>query len=95
MNDILKGTVYADPTTGSAGPIELRRNLVRAQIMDHLATRGASRVSDISDGVGSPRASVQYHLLRLEDASIVRSNIPAGERARSTPYYYLTARAAM
>lgn len=95
MNDTLTGTIYADPTTSSEGLIELRPNLVRAQIMVHLATLGASRVSDISDAVGSSRASVQYHLVRLEDASIVRSNIPAAERARCTPYYYLTGRATM
>lgn len=95
MNGTVRGTRYAEPTTSGAGPIELRPNLVRAQIMDYLATRGASRLSDISAAVGAPRASVQYHVLRLEDASIVRSNIPAGERARFTPYYYLTASAAM
>jgi DNA-binding transcriptional ArsR family regulator len=94
MNGTVNGTKHADPTTSSTGPIELRHNLVRTQIMDHLARRGASRTSDISDAVGSPRASVQYHLLRLEAASIVRSDIPPGARSGFTPYYYLTAKAA-
>lgn len=89
MNGTIRGTRIADPIT--RGTIELRTNLVRNHIIDHLAMRGASRLSDISDAVGSPRASVQYHLLRLEDASIVRCNIPAGERAGFTPFYYLTA----
>ncbi|QCO96750.1 winged helix-turn-helix transcriptional regulator [Arthrobacter sp. 24S4-2] len=94
MNGTINGTRIAGPTAGGAQTIELRPNPVRAQIVDHLARRGASRISDISDAVNSPRASVQYHLLRLEDASMVRSNIPSGERARFTPYYYLTTRAA-
>lgn len=89
MNGTIKGTRIADPITRGTGPIELRPNLVRTQIMDHLAKRGASRMSDISDAAGSPRATVQYHLQRLEDASIIGSNIPAGERSRFTPFYYL------
>ncbi|QDG65303.1 winged helix-turn-helix transcriptional regulator [Pseudarthrobacter sp. NIBRBAC000502772] len=94
MYGTLSGTRIAAPITSGTGTIELRLNLVRTQIMEHLAMRGASRLADISDAVGSPRASVQYHLQRLEDASIVRCNIPAGERAGFTPFYYLTAKAA-
>lgn len=89
MYGTMSGTRIADPIT--RGTIELRTNLVRTQIIDHLKMRGASRLSDICDAVGSPRASVQYHLLRLEEASIVRCNIPAGERTGFTPFYYLTA----
>jgi DNA-binding transcriptional ArsR family regulator len=88
MNGTMTGTRIADPITRET--IELRTNPVRTQIIEHLALRGASRLSDICDAVGSPRASVQYHLLRLEDASIIRCNIPAGERTGFTPFYYLT-----
>ena len=62
---------------------------IRSQIIDYLASNGASKVADISDGIASSRGSVRYHLAALEGASIVRSNISPGARGRFTPFYGL------
>jgi predicted ArsR family transcriptional regulator len=62
---------------------------IRAQIIDYLASNGASKVADISDGIASSRGSVRYHLAALEGASIVRSDISPGARGRFTPFYAL------
>lgn len=90
MLDTLLTTGQAEPVGKGAGPLRLRPHLIRAKIVDHLDRHGASRISDICGAMDSRRDSIQYHLLVLEAASIVRSNIPAGERARFTPYYSLT-----
>jgi DNA-binding transcriptional ArsR family regulator len=83
----------ADAARGDARPARLRPHAIRAKIIDHLANNGASRLSDISGAVGYPRGNIQYHMLALEAASIVRSNIPVSERARFTPYYSLAGEA--
>lgn len=62
---------------------------IRSQIIDYLASHGASKVADISHGIASSRGSVRYHLAALESASIVRSNISRGARCRFTPFYGL------
>jgi predicted ArsR family transcriptional regulator len=62
---------------------------IRAQIISYLASHGASKVADISDGIASSRGSVRYHLAALESAAIVRSNISPGARGRFTPFYGL------
>lgn len=66
---------------------------IRAQIIEYLARNGASRLSDISSDVAACRDTIRSHLLALEKAAIVRSNIPAGTRARTTPFYSLASRA--
>lgn len=66
-----------------------RRTPIRTQIVDYLASNGASKVADISNGIASCRDSVRHHLAALESASIVRSNIAPGERGRCTPFYAL------
>ncbi|WP_211877043.1 winged helix-turn-helix domain-containing protein [Pseudarthrobacter albicanus] len=62
---------------------------IRSQIVEYLASNGASKVADISNGIASSRGSVRYHLAALETASIVRSNISPGARCRFTPFYAL------
>lgn len=66
-----------------------RRTPIRTLIIDYLASNGASKVADISNGIASCRDSVRHHLAALESASIVRSNIAPGERGRFTPFYAL------
>lgn len=66
-----------------------RSRPIRSLIIDYLATNGASKVSDISQGIDSSRDCVRYHLAALETASIVRSNISPGTRSRFTPFYAL------
>lgn len=66
-----------------------RSTPIRSQIIDYLASNGASKVADISDGIASSRGSVRYHLAALESASIVRSNMSPGARSRFTPFYAL------
>lgn len=68
-----------------------RSRPIRAQIVDYLATHGASKVFDISNGIGSSRDCVRYHLAALETASVVSSDISPGSRGRFTPFYALTA----
>jgi predicted ArsR family transcriptional regulator len=63
---------------------------VRTQIIKYLASNGASKVADISNGIASSRDSVRYHLAALETASIVRSDIAPGARSRFTPFYALS-----
>jgi predicted ArsR family transcriptional regulator len=65
-------------------------NRIRSQIVEFLAHNGASRVSDIKSALGASKDIVRYHLTALETASIVRSNISPGTRARFTPFYSLT-----
>ena len=74
-------------TTKRAG--STRRTPIRTQIIDYLASNGASKVADISNGIASCRDSVRHHLAALESASIVRSNIAPGQRGRFTPFYAL------
>ena len=62
---------------------------IRSQIIDYLASHGASKVADISNGIASSRGSVRYHLAALERAAIVRSNMSPGARGRFTPFYGL------
>ena len=66
-----------------------RPNTVRSQIIDYLASNGASKVADISAAVTASRNCVRYHLAALERASIVRSNISPGTREGCTPFYAL------
>ena len=66
-----------------------RNTPIRSKIIDYLASHGASKVADISDGIASSRGAVRYHLAALESASIVRSNISPGARGRFTPFYGL------
>ena len=66
-----------------------RNTPIRSKIIDYLASHGASKVADISDGIASSRGAVRYHLAALESASIVRSNISPGSRSRFTPFYGL------
>lgn len=76
---------------GLSGSAKARRrsSVVRELILAHLQRQGASRISEISSAVGSSRSNVQQHLKFLEQASLIRADIPAGERARCTPYYSL------
>ncbi|WP_416346419.1 ArsR family transcriptional regulator [Arthrobacter sp. MI7-26] len=62
----------------------------RSLILDYLFKNGASRVADICHAVRLSRSTVHGHLLRLESAGTVRSNIPPGARARFTPYFSLS-----
>jgi len=71
-------------------PERARSKPIRSQIIDYLASNGASKVADISNGIASSRDSVRYHLAALETASIVRSDISPGARCRFTPFYALT-----
>jgi predicted ArsR family transcriptional regulator len=68
-----------------------RSKPIRAQIIDYLASNGASKVADISSGVAASRDCVRYHLAALEGASLVRSNISPGTREGCTPFYALAA----
>jgi hypothetical protein len=65
------------------------RTPIKVQIVDYLASNGASKVADISNGIACCRDSVRHHLAALESAAIVRSNIAPGERSRFTPFYAL------
>ncbi|MBT2534196.1 winged helix-turn-helix transcriptional regulator [Arthrobacter sp. ISL-48] len=66
-----------------------RSTPIRTEIIDYLARNGASKVADISNGVGSSRDCVRYHLAALETASIVRSDTSPGARGGFTPFYAL------
>lgn len=66
-----------------------RRRDVRSRIIEHLASNGASKVSDISTAVSSSRENVRYHLAALEAAALVRSDMSAGTRTGCTPFYAL------
>jgi predicted transcriptional regulator len=68
-----------------------RTKPIRAQIIDYLASNGASKVADISSGVVASRDCVRYHLAALESSSLVRSNISPGTREGCTPFYALAA----
>lgn len=70
-------------------PESARSRPIRSQIVDYLASNGASKVADISNGIASSRDCIRYHLAALETASIVRSNISPGARGRFTPFYAL------
>jgi predicted ArsR family transcriptional regulator len=70
-------------------PERARSGPIRSQIIDYLASNGASKVADISNGIASSRDAVRYHLAALETASIVRSDISPGARGRFTPFYAL------
>ncbi|WP_457963658.1 ArsR family transcriptional regulator [Arthrobacter sp. D1-29] len=73
---------------------EERRRPIRSQIIDYLASNGASKVADISSDIICSRDCVRYHLAALEKAAIVRSNISPGTREGFTPFYALTPAAA-
>lgn len=75
---------------GTAGKTRGRNQRIRTQILEYLARNGASRVSDISNEVAACRDTIRTHLVALENAAIVRSNIPTATRARATPFYSLT-----
>ena len=66
-----------------------RSTPIRSQIINYLASNGASKVADISSGIASSRDCVRYHLAALESASIVRSDISPEARGRCTPFYAL------
>ncbi|GAA1267897.1 hypothetical protein GCM10009589_21550 [Arthrobacter pascens] len=68
---------------------KVRPNQIRSRIVEYLAHNGASKVADISSALGFSRDVVRYHLTALENASIVRSNLSPGMRARFTPFYSL------
>lgn len=77
---------------GSRGPARTgiqRSRPIKSQIIDYLATHGASKVSDISNAISCSRDCVRYHLAALETASIVRSDISPETRGRFTPFYAL------
>lgn len=81
-------------TTTSINPaktIHNRTQLTRAQILAYLARNGASKVSDITDGVTACKDTVKARLAELEDEGSIRANVPAEIRGRTTPYYSLTA----
>ncbi len=64
------------------------------QIIEYLARNGASRLSDVSSELTASKETVRSHLKALENAAIVRSDIPAESRARMTPFYSLAKPAA-
>ena len=66
-----------------------RSKPIKSQIIDYLATHGASKVSDISTAISCSRDCVRYHLAALETASVVRSDISPEARGRFTPFYAL------
>lgn len=68
---------------------KVRPNQIRSRIVEFLASNGASKVADISTALGFSRDVVRYHLTSLEAASIVRSDMSPGMRARFTPFYSL------
>lgn len=92
----LKGiamTQTAVPTESAAvrrdGKQPGRHERIRNEIIEYLARNGASKLADISNEVTACRDTVRTHLTALERAAIVRSNIPPGTRARTTPFYSL------
>ena len=68
---------------------KVRRRPIRTQIVEYLASNGASKVADISAGNASSRDCVRYHLAALEAASVIRSDISPGTRVGFTPFYAL------
>ena len=82
----------ASALRGSRGPARTkikRTRPIKTQIIDYLATHGASKVSDISNAISCSRDCVRYHLAALETASVVRSDISPEARGRFTPFYAL------
>ncbi|UVJ40043.1 hypothetical protein [Arthrobacter sp. CJ23] len=67
-----------------------RIQLTKSRIIAYLADHGASKVSDITDGVPACKDTVKVRLAELEEDGTIRANVPAGERGRTTPYYSLT-----
>lgn len=67
-----------------------RTQLTRTQILNYLARNGASKVSDITDGVTACKDTVKARLSELEEEGSIRANVPADIRGRTTPYYSLT-----
>ncbi len=62
---------------------------LRDRILAYLEQHGPRRTYDISAAVRASKGATQYHLTALESASLVQSNIPPENRARSTPFYAL------
>ena len=82
-------THHVQAVTVGDGALPLRTQQIRKRIVDHLRKHGASRISEICIATNSTRNSVQHHIAGLEAESIIRSDIPAGQRARYTPFYSL------
>jgi len=55
-------------------------NRAQADILRHLAKAGPSTIGGLMDGVDMTRPSLNRHLAALEDAGIVHTNPPAGNR---------------
>lgn len=72
-----------------------RHQQIRTQIVEYLARNGASKLSEITNEVPACRDTIRSHLTALENAAVVRSNIPPGTRARTTPFYSLAAQASL
>jgi predicted ArsR family transcriptional regulator len=83
------------PAAKTDGKRRGRHQQIRTQILEYLARNGASRLSDITNEVTACRDTIRSHLTVLENAAIVRSNIPAGTRARTTPFYSLAPHATL
>ncbi|WP_370872205.1 ArsR family transcriptional regulator [Arthrobacter bambusae] len=82
-------TRHARAVTVGDGVRPLRTQQIRNRIVDHLRKHGASRISEICIATNSTRNSVQHHIAALEAEGIIRSDIPAGQRAGCTPFYFL------
>lgn len=88
MTDVISPNRPAVSSARNRGH-KVRPNQIRSRIVEYLAHNGASKVADISSALGFSRDVVRYHLTALENASIVRSNLSPGMRARFTPFYSL------
>ena len=87
--ELLRPTAAMRGSRSSARARVKRSRPIKAQIIDHLATHGASKVSDISNAIACSRDCVRYHLSALESAAVVRSDISPETRGRFTPFYAL------
>lgn len=77
-------------TAINSKPAQGRIERTRTEILNYLADHGASKVSDITGAVTACKDTVKVRLAELEEEGAVRSNVPAAERGRTTPYYSLT-----
>lgn len=87
--ELLRPTTALRGSRSSARTRLKRSRPIKAQIIDYLATHGASKVSDISNAIACSRDCVRYHLSALETAAVVRSDISPETRGRFTPFYAL------
>lgn len=77
-------------TPSTARTPQTRTRQTKARIISYLANHGASTVSGIIQGVPASRETIRARLAELEESGIIRADIPAGQRGRTTPYYSLT-----